>query len=124
MGKLIIEETHATPLVDFSTEHQLQRISGISTPIDSFEFYRPIIEWIVQNSNEIPVESVFQFELMYFNSSSMKSILWLLQQISQMGQNGKNWKISWIVVDDDEFMEESANVVQSLIDIPMEVRHV
>lgn len=94
-------------------------MKGVSTPIDSVEFYSPVIQWISKNENNISPNAKFEFELNYFNSSSMKALVWLLQQIEEMILNGKNWSIHWVIVEEDEFMEEAAEAMQTLLEVPV-----
>jgi hypothetical protein len=89
---------------------------GVSTPVDSMDFYRPIIQWVVDHQDEIADGTKFEFQLNYFNSSSMKALLWLIQQISEFIQTGKKWQLVWVVLEEDEFMQEGGEAIQSLID--------
>jgi hypothetical protein len=119
MHSLIIPASSSTPEVDFNVLNNVQRIAGVSTPLDSIEFYSPMIHWINQNANVLKENCVFEFELNYFNSSSMKALVWLLQQMEEMILDGKSWSICWVIVEDDEFMEEAAEAMQTLLEIPV-----
>ena len=121
MTDLIILSSNNTPSVEFSLNSKIQKVSGISTPIDSFEFYRPLIQWISDHQENIQNDAVFRFELNYFNSSSMKALLWLIQAIASGIGQGKSWTIDWVVTEDDEFMEEAGESFQSLIDVPLNI---
>ncbi|MEN9333956.1 MAG: hypothetical protein RLY35_1136 [Bacteroidota bacterium] len=121
MSDLTVASSSNTPAVLFSLNAKVQSIVGISTPIDSFEFYRPLIQWITDHQEQIPHDSVFRFELNYFNSSSMKALLWLIQAIANGIGQGKSWSIDWVVTEDDEFMEEAGESFQSLIDVPLNI---
>ncbi len=121
MSELIIQASSNTPKVEFSLSQKIQSISGLSTPIDSFEFYRPLIQWIEDNQNQLSPDSIFRFELNYFNSSSMKALLWLIQAIANGIEQGKGWIIEWVVTEEDEFMEEAGESFQSLIDVPIAI---
>jgi len=113
--------TGSTPTVDYQINSGNCSIIGVSTPVDSMDFYRPIIQWVVDHQNEIKEGTQFEFQLNYFNSSSMKALLWLIQQISELIQGGKNWKLVWVILDEDEFMQEGGEAIQSLIDAQMEI---
>jgi SiaC family regulatory phosphoprotein len=108
--------TGSTPQVAYSTSSGLCSLIGVSTPVDSMDFYRPIIEWVMDNQSDIQEGTQFEFQLNYFNSSSMKALLWLIQQISELIQSGKDWKLVWVVLEEDEFMQEGGEAIQSLID--------
>ena len=102
-------------------QNEIQSIVGLSTPIDSFAFYRPLIQWVNDHQDQFKSQTVFRFELNYFNSSSMKALLWLIQAIANGMTNGKTWSIEWVVTEDDEFMEEAGESFQSLIDVHISI---
>jgi hypothetical protein len=71
---------------------------------------------VVDHQDVIADDTKFEFQLNYFNSSSMKALLWLIQQISDLIQSGRNWHLVWVVIEEDEFMLEGGEAIQSLID--------
>jgi hypothetical protein len=115
-NSLRVTGTNSTPEVSYSVSGQMCSLIGVSTPVDSMDFYRPIIQWVVDHQNEIVEGTKFEFQLNYFNSSSMKALLWLIQQISELIQSGKKWQMVWVVLEEDEFMQEGGEAIQSLID--------
>ena len=119
--KYQVQGTASTPTVDYHVSSGLCTIVGVSTPVDSMDFYHPIIQWVVDAQNEIVTGTKFEFQLNYFNSSSMKALLWLIQQISDLIQEGKQWHLVWVVLEDDEIMLEGGEAIQTLIDSPMEI---
>lgn len=121
MTAINIAATSSTPEVDYNILNEVQRITGVSTPVDSVEFYSPMINWINQNAGSLKSGCVFEFELNYFNSSSMKALVWLLQQIEEMILAGYVWIIRWVIVEDDEFMEEAAEAMQTLLEVPVAI---
>ncbi len=121
MSELILQASSNTPKVVFALKNEIQSVVGLSTPIDSFEFYRPLIKWIEDYQNQMSSKTVFRFELNYFNSSSMKALLWLIQAIANGISQGKDWTIEWVVTEEDEFMEEAGESFQSLIDVPISI---
>ncbi len=114
-----IPGTASTPAVDYRVSSGICTIVGVSTPVDSMDFYHPIIQWVVDAQHEIVEGTKFEFQLNYFNSSSMKALLWLIQQISELIQSGKKWQLVWVVLEDDEFMQEGGEAIQSLIESEM-----
>ncbi len=121
MSELNIPSSSNTPKIEFSLNNDVQIIVGLSTPIDSFEFYRPLIKWIGDHQELLPKGTIFRFELNYFNSSSMKALLWLIQAIANGITQGKLWSIEWVVTEEDEFMEEAGESFQSLVDVPITI---
>ena len=73
MEDIRIEATERTPEIDFNFDQGVFSIKKESYPEDVTEFYGPVIEqlnsWIeAQKGSDI----VFNFELIYFNSSTAK----------------------------------------------------
>ena len=116
MSNLIIEPTKNTPLVSFDLESNQYVISGVSTPMNAMEFYAPVMNWIKDNLDAIADAADFRIELPYYNSASMKTILMTLQEIKKGCDLGKHWSISWVVEDEDEFMQEGGESFQELLE--------
>jgi hypothetical protein len=57
--------------------------------------------------------------LKYFNTSSAKCILELLEKTKNAGSNGKKVTISWYYSQGDEDMVEAAETFSELIDFPI-----
>lgn len=121
MSQLIIPGTKSTPEAHFSIETNTYSIKGLSTPMQAMEFYGPVIQWINSHQQEIPDQANFEFELPYFNSASMKTIMMVLQAIQKGKTEGKQWKVSWIVEDDDEFMLDAAESFQELLEFEFDI---
>jgi hypothetical protein len=94
-------------------------IAGESYPEDSYEFYAPIIKWMrtyIETSADKRCE--FDFEMIYFNSSSSK-ILWdIFDMLEEYAQDGKNVAVNWIYeIDNDagaEYGEEFSEDLEHL----------
>ena len=78
MNALHIEENIATPKVILDKDKGQFEISGHSLPENVLEFYNPIIKWIEEYLKQPNKQTEFHFRLIYFNSSSSKIILDLL----------------------------------------------
>nr|WP_240739307.1 DUF1987 domain-containing protein [Marinitoga lauensis] len=79
MEKLYIKPTKSTPEINFDPEKKLLSIKGESYPENSFEFYNPVFEWLERFlSNNFEEEVTFEFEINYLNTSSTKSIMFIL----------------------------------------------
>ena len=83
---LKIENTKTTPGVDFSYESGKCLIQGESYPEDSFEFFNPLRAWIKERINEKkPLE--LSFRMIYFNTSSSKAIMDILDDLQEYLSN-------------------------------------
>lgn len=121
MNSLHIAQTKSTPGVDYLPEERLVRISGISTPINAFEFYDQIIQWVQSIQRQKEDKMTFFFHLPYFNSASMKGLHMLIEAIKEGITAGLDWKIKWVVEAEDEFMQDAADSFQDLLNVHIEI---
>ena len=71
-------------------------ISGESYPEDSYEFYNPIIKWIKMKIEDAGDERCeFDFEMIYFNSSSSKILMDIFDIFEDACEDGKDIVINW-----------------------------
>jgi len=107
MMNIEIPATNRTPSVifDFAVGHL--RITGESYPEDVTTFYNPLFEalkaWL--EATEKP-GCQFDFELIYFNSSSAKAIMIMMEMLDTAAAKGMNVVVNWFHDPDDETMEE------------------
>ena len=73
MQDLIIEETKFTPQVEMLYEKGYITIRGKSYPENTFEFYKPVFEWMENYfDGKVKETTTVDLEIIYFNSSSSK----------------------------------------------------
>lgn len=118
MRNLIIEPTAKTPKVILNADINVFEISGRSIPEDSIGFYRKILDWIDEYSQNPNPRTNFKFELEYFNTSSSKCLLDLFRKLEKMYKAGHDVEITWCYDADDEDMEETGEDYKALLDAP------
>ncbi len=103
MENLIIEETKYTPSINLNTQKGLIELVGKSYPENTFEFYKPMMDWVEEyfNGNEQP-KTTINFEIIYFNSSSSKLFFDFFDLIEEMREAGKYTEINWIYDKDND----------------------
>jgi hypothetical protein len=107
MKQLILDKTQDTPEVVLNKEDGVFNFSGISIPENTKDFYTPIFNWIdeyVKNPNE---ETIVNFNMVYFNTSSTKSILDILLKFRTVVKNNKMLIINWYFQEEDEDMYDA-----------------
>lgn len=118
---LKIENTKTTPGVDFSYESGKCLIQGESYPEDSFEFFNPLRAWIKERINEKkPLE--LSFRMIYFNTSSSKAIMDILDDLQEYYKNGGNVKVNWYFEKGDEDIEVTGKEMFMDITLPYEIK--
>jgi SiaC family regulatory phosphoprotein len=121
MKTTIESASKTTPEIYYSASERLFMISGVSTPINAFEYYQKIIEWLNVNDSNIDDQTEFKFHLPYFNSASMKALLMLLERIKSGITSGKTWTITWLVEEEDEFMQDAADSFQQILELKFKI---
>jgi hypothetical protein len=107
MSNLNIAATDRSPEIDFDFEHNLLRLKGESYPEDVSAFYGPVFaaldEYLAQLGNG---SCSFEFELIYFNSSSAKAIMSLLEKLDEAASGGASVTVTWHYDEEDDTMLE------------------
>ncbi len=107
MDNLVIEATKYTPKIDFNGERGVLEIRGKSYPENSFEFYKPIMEWIEKYFQNPKKRTIINIELVYFNSSSSKFLFDLFDKLEEEKNRGHEILINWIFDEDNDVAEEA-----------------
>lgn len=107
MASLKIAATDRSPAVLFDFDNHHLTISGESYPEDVSTFYHPIFEALDAYLAGLGDGSCrFDFELIYFNSSSAKAIMTLLERLDDAAARGASISIHWHYDEEDDTMEE------------------
>ena len=80
MEPIIIEGTPKTPTVKFDSTEGVFEIKGRSIPENSVEFYKPLVDWLDTYKESPLTKTVVNVRLEYFNTSSSKCILDVIQE--------------------------------------------
>ena len=118
MDPLLIEITDSTPKIYLDKDSGKFEIIGKSFPEESRSFYAPLFTWLeeyAQNPNE---ETIFEFKMDYFNSSSSLIILEILNLLDKIFKDGNKVSISWNYLEIDEDMLEAGEEYSELVKVP------
>jgi len=107
MENLNIEATDRSPAVQFDFGQNEMKVIGESYPEDVSTFYHPIFEaldgYLADLGNG---RCRFQFELIYFNSSSAKAIMMLMEKLDEAAKSGASIEVFWFYDEEDDTMRE------------------
>lgn len=120
MDNLLVEATEITPRVEFNKHENIFRIEGKSLPEDVKNFYSPLIQWLeiyALQPNPVTNLTVY-FE--YFNTSSSKMILILLNKIRDIHKKGFQVQVTWTYPPLDAEIEEAGEEFAELLNIPFQ----
>jgi hypothetical protein len=107
MDKFERAATDRSPEISFDFADHHLRIKGESYPEDVNVFYGPVLEALeryLQNLGDGRCR--VDFELLYFNSSSAKAIMTLLERLDDAAARGASISIHWHYDEEDDTMEE------------------
>ena len=97
METLIIDKTQSTPYIYFDNTTNVLIIKGESFPENSAKFYAPVLEWLKEYILTLDNEKVtMQFEIVYFNSSTSKVFMTILDMLQSAVENGKDISVLWL----------------------------
>jgi hypothetical protein len=115
---LIIEASKTTPAVKFNADSGILEISGESYPENASKFYEPILDWLTKFIGEKEGEIIFNFRMIYFNTSSSKAIFDIIELLENSFNDGKDVKLNWYFEEDDEDIEESGEEFTEDLNMP------
>ncbi len=122
MENIHIEGSHTNffiPTVDFNSETGYCLLEGESFLEDTIEFYDPLIQWLEEFTTEVKNPLTFEIKLTYFNTSTSRSILDLLNIIKDYEEDGGEVLINWYYDEDDIDMEE--DIEDYMLDTGLEI---
>ena len=108
MENLIIKATKYTPEINLDATTKILTIVGKSYPENTFEFYKPVSLWVEEFlETQYDDEIVFNIDLEYLNSSSLKAYFDLFDCIEIAHDKGQKLAINWIYDEDNDIAEET-----------------
>ena len=104
--------TYFVPHVNFNAETGHCLLEGESYLENTWEFYKQLVNWL-QLYAETGQPIYFDFKLTYFNTSSSKGILEVLEFLKKYQDMGGNIELKWYYPEDDEdILEEAEDFVE------------
>lgn len=113
---LKIQGNSNRPQVDFNSKTGNLTIEGKSILENAIRFYEPILEWIEKYCDNPAELTTLNLKLEYFNTSTSKFLLAIIERLEELYQGGKEVKINWYYTDED--MEELGEDYSNLLDVP------
>jgi len=120
MDNLLVGATEITPRVEFNIRNNIFRIEGKSLPEDVKNFYTPIIQWFESYSLHPNAITVLHLDFEYFNTSSSKMILILLNKLRDIHKKGFRVHVNWYYPPNDLEIEEAGEEFAELLNIPFQ----
>jgi hypothetical protein len=107
MDPIRIEPTERSPMINFDFGANKFLIKGESYPEDVAAFYGSVLETLQSHLGSVSDGEVnFEFELIYFNSSTAKVLMGLFETLDECAGSGNTVSIVWKYEEDDDNMQE------------------
>ena len=104
--------TYFVPHVKFDAETGLCTLEGESYLEDTWDFYKRLVDWLRAYA-ETGRSIKFNFKLTYFNTSSSKGILEVLEFLKEYEDMGGVLDLMWYYPKDDEdILEEAEDFIE------------
>ncbi len=109
MDNIVLEATDRTCAVEFDFAAGRFRVAGESYPEDAAAFFGPLHRALDQYlAGRTATELGFEIALVYFNSSSAKALMGLLERFDAAAARGNDVTITWVHDPEDDAMEDMA----------------
>ena len=118
MLPLILDKTQDTPEIILDKAGSKFDFSGNSIPENTKKFFQPVFDWIEEYNKNPNDETVVNFKMIYFNTSSTKSILDIMIQFKELAKNGEMLIINWYFSEQDEDMLEAGEGFSKMVRFP------
>jgi hypothetical protein len=122
MESLIIKEVVDSPYypsVNFDATSGVCELSGESYMEEAFKFFSPLLDWLKKFTKEGSKKITFNFKLTYFNTSSSRLILDILDIMREYKERDGEIEVNWYYDSQDPDMEDEVEdfMIESGIDI-------
>jgi hypothetical protein len=118
MENINIEGKHGVnfvPTVDFNADTGICELAGESYLEDTIEFYAPLFSWLKQYSAEVKKPITFNFRLRYFNTSSSKCIIDILNILKSHEEKGYTVDVNWFYDAEEEDIEDELEEIEDFM---------
>ncbi|GBF50912.1 hypothetical protein LPTSP4_24390 [Leptospira ryugenii] len=120
METIRITSTKNSPEVVLDFDNGIAEVVGESYPENAVSFYKPVFDWLNQTiSQKKPFKFVFKLD--YFNTSSSKCIIDILDLLQIYHSNGGKINVEWYYRQDDEDMKDTGEEFLEDVDLPHEL---
>jgi hypothetical protein len=102
MENISIEGTKYTPEIKSDIQKGEIKFYGSSYPENANEFYQPVYEWVEKFFERDSASLEVNFYIYYFNTSTSKCFMNLLEILENNHKKGKKITVNWHYSEDDE----------------------
>ena len=109
---LEMQKTTSTPYILVDEAKGYMKMEGKSFPEKAAEFFSDVNTWLDDYLNTNFGKLVFDFEMEYYNSSTLKIIMDMMLKMDKYSVGDNKIVINWIAVEDDDIAIESGEDIK------------
>ena len=107
MENIYLPARERSPEVDFRFNENHLSLRGEAYPEDAATFFGPLLKALASHCGTLQGQELrIDFQLIYFNTSSAKALMNLIQILEATASDGTRVVIRWLVQEDDDVMRE------------------
>lgn len=118
MLPLLIDKTQDTPEIILDPSQKHFWFTGNSIPENTKKFFDPVFLWIENYVASPNDETIVNFKMVYFNTSSTKSLLDIMILFKELAKKNKSLIINWYFPEEDEDMYEAGLGFSKMVRFP------
>jgi hypothetical protein len=104
---LFIPATERSPEIDFRFDANHLALRGEAYPEDAAAFFGPLLKALAAHCESACGQALtVEFQLDYFNTSSAKALMNMIQLLELAASRGAQVTVRWIFQEDDEVIRE------------------
>lgn len=108
MNELLIESTQSSPAIRGDWEKGTLYMDGDSYPENSYELYADVVAWVSRFLKETSAPLTLELTLFYLNTSSIKVMMDIFDEMEEAFQAGRQVAINWLYDEENERVAELA----------------
>ncbi len=116
---LVIVGNQHCPYINFDRQNGNLNIAGRSILENSIAFFEPVIKWLDLYILQPAPITTFNIKLDYFNTSTSKYILMIIEYLEELHKGGNIVQVNWYYNDED--MQELGEDYKNIVNVPFEL---
>ena len=117
-----LEPTKTSPAIELDKENNKFSIAGRSIVEDPNKFYMPIYNWLEEYIKMPNKNTIFEFDLEYFNSSSARQVMKIIMLLEKIKETGNTAKILWLYEEGDDMSQERGEEIKVISRLEFEIK--
>lgn len=122
MENIQIAETKGKFGIHFDFNNALLEFRGRSYPDNALEFFDPLIRWATALVESSPDVVIINFHVTYYNTSTSKYLLKLLEIFDQYRKSGGEVRLTWFCYEDEEELLDSWQNLMTEVDLSCQIQ--